>query len=518
MPLQYLLQHYLEKWAKRLPDKTALICGDERLTYAEINERADRLASALSEMAVQRQDRVAIFLDNSVESVISLYGILKAGGTFIMLSATMKPKKLRYILIDSGAKVLVSHPGKARIVKKALHGHGGVEHVLWCATEETPSFQPANHRSFNDILNTVPDPDTLRRADTCLDVDLATIIYTSGSTGDPKGVMSAHFNVISAARSITTYLENVEDDIILCALPLSFDYGLYQVLMAFMFGGTVVLERSFVFPYRVLERLVREKATGFPLVPTMAALLLQMEDLSRFNFDTLRYISNTAAALHVSHIRKLQRLFPGAKIYSMYGLTECKRVSYLPPEELAERPDSVGIAMPNTEVFVVDDDGKEVGPGEPGQLVIRGSNVMQGYWNAPKETTRRYKPGRYRGETLLYSGDIFRKDDEGFLYFVGRMDDMIKTKGERVSPKEIEDCLCEIEGVMEAAVIGISDDILGQAIKAFIVTHEAEKITGEIVLRHCQLNLEPFMVPKHVEFLDEFAKTSTGKIDKKRLR
>jgi len=201
----------------------------------------------------------------------------------------------------------------------------------------------------------------------------------------------------------------------------------------------------------------------------------------------------------------------------MYGLTECKRVSYLPPDQIDQRPGSVGIAMPNEEVFILDGQGNEVGPGEVGELVIRGSNVMQGYWNAPEETARVYRPGRYRGDRLLYSGDLFRKDEEGFLYFVARNDDMIKTRGERVSPKEIENALCEMEEVAETAVIGVPDDIFGQAIKAFVVPGKGANITEEKVVKYCMKNLEPFMVPKYVEFRDSFPKSASGKIDKKQL-
>jgi acyl-CoA synthetase (AMP-forming)/AMP-acid ligase II len=349
-------------------------------------------------------------------------------------------------------------------------------------------------------------------------LDLATIIYTSGSTGEPKGVMSAHYNVISAARSITTYLENVADDIILSALPLSFDYGLYQIIMAFSFGGTIVLEKSFVYPYQILERIIQERVTGFPLVPTMAAILLKMDDLAKFDLQHLRYISNTAAALPVAHLQRLRQCFPEARIYSMYGLTECKRVSYLPPEEVDRRPGSVGIAMPNEEVFIVDQDGKEVGPDVVGELVIRGSNVMQGYWRDPEASARSFRPGRYVGERLLYSGDLFRKDDEGFLYFVARKDDLIKTKGERVSPKEVENAICEMEGVAEAVVIGVPDEIFGQAIKAFIVLDGKNNLTPEKVTKYCTNGLEAFMVPKYIEFRDVLPKTSSGKIDKKALR
>ena len=525
MNSSYLVQHFLENSAAKLPEKVALICGDQRLTSQQINHSSNQLAACLLDMGVNRQDRIIIILENSAEAVISLFGILKAGAIFVMLNPAMKAKKLNYILQDSGARALIAHTSKAKIIKDALIDAPELDHIIWCTPKHANKIPklttynpqlPTNHL-WSDILSKPFTFDLSPFTSKSIDLDLATIIYTSGSTGEPKGVMSAHYNVVAAVRSITTYLENVEDDIILNALPLPFDYGLYQVLMAFAFGGTVVLERSFVYPVRVLEKISREQVTGFPIVPTMLALLLQMEDLNKFDFSSLRYISNTAAALPVAHIKKLRELFPHVNIYSMYGLTECKRVSYLPPKDIDRRPDSVGIPMPNEEVFVVDKNGNELEPGEIGELVVRGSNVMQGYWNAPAETERRFRPGRYRGDAMLYTGDLFKKDEDGFLYFVARKDDMIKTKGERVSPKEIENTICELDGVAEAAVIGVPDDIFGQAVKAFIVTKQNIELTEKTIMKYCSQNLEPFMVPKYLEICDSLPKSPTGKIDKKRL-
>jgi acyl-CoA synthetase (AMP-forming)/AMP-acid ligase II len=213
----------------------------------------------------------------------------------------------------------------------------------------------------------------------------------------------------------------------------------------------------------------------------------------------------------------MQEIFPRVDIYSMYGLTECKRVCYLPPEQLSRKPESVGIPMPNTEAFVVDAQGRSLGPHEVGELVVRGSNVMLGYWNAPEETARIFRPGQHRRESLLYTGDLFRKDEAGFLYFVARKDDLIKSKGERISPKEVENILCAFDGVIEAAVIGVPDEVLGQAIKAFIVRDEKSPFGEKDVLVHCRKNLEPFAVPKYLEFRKTLPKSASGKIDKKRL-
>jgi acyl-CoA synthetase (AMP-forming)/AMP-acid ligase II len=362
-----------------------------------------------------------------------------------------------------------------------------------------------------------PQPVT-RNLQPNIDLDLATIIYTSGSTGNPKGVMLTHLNMISAATSITTYLENIPDDIIIDVLPLSFDYGLYQVLMAFKFGGTVVLEKSFTYPYEVIKQMVKERVTGFPGVPTIFAILLQMEDFKRYDLSALRYITNTAASLPVEHIRRLRTIFPQARLYSMYGLTECKRVSYLSPEELDHRPGSVGRGMPNEEIWVVNEKGNRVGPGVVGELVVRGSNVMRGYWRDPETTERVLKPGPLPGEKVLYTGDLFKMDEEGFLYFVGRKDDMIKTRGERVSPKEVENAIYGLEGVVEVAVIPVFDDILGQAIKAFVVQRNGYPMTEKDVLRQCKKELEEFAIPKYIEFRASLPKTSSGKIDKLALK
>jgi long-chain acyl-CoA synthetase len=514
-----LVQDFLRNSAERSPHKTALVCGGQRFTYFRIFEQSHRLAIALRALGMQRQERVVIFCENSAEAVTALFGTLMANGIFIMLNPAMKAKKLAYILNNSGAGILIAQPNKANVLREAIAQAPDVRHLVWTGPVKTDGNHSATHTAEHQLESLLsnyglasPSP-----GPTSIDVDLATIIYTSGSTGDPKGVMSAHCNMVAAARSITTYLENTPDDIILNTLPLSFDYGLYQVLMAFLIGGTVVLEPSFAFPYRVLERLVQEKVTGFPIVPTMVALLLQMQNLSMFDFSSLRYITNTAAALPVPHIRRLVEVFPAVRIYSMYGLTECKRVAYMPPEKLAERMGSVGIPMPNCEVFVMDEEGRELGPNQVGELVIRGANVMQGYWKSPEESAKRFRPGRYRGDVMLYSGDLFRRDEEGFLYFVGRRDDMIKTKGERVSPKEIENVICELKGVAEAAVIGVPDEILGQAVKAFIVLSATATLSDKEILNHCKNNLEPFMVPKYIEYRDALPKTSTGKIDKKPL-
>ncbi len=509
----YLLQHFLENSADEVPNKTALICGSERLTYKEINEAANRVAMALINWGLKRQDRVIIFLENSSELVIAIYGVLKAGGVFVVLNPSIKANKLRFILQDSEAAFLITNTEKKEIVLKACGGLGDQCKIIWIGGDSSKNISEKS-LSWDSIMEFSRGAYV---ATSTIDVDLAALIYTSGSTGEPKGVMSTHANMVSVTRSIVQYLKVNSSDIILDVLPLSFDYGLYQVLMGFMAGATVVLDKSFVFPVKILETIEREKVTGFPIVPMIAALILGLQNLKNYNLHSLRYISNTAAVLSVEHIRRLRSLLPWIEIYSMYGLTECKRVAFLPPEEIDRRPGSVGKAIPNCEVLIVNEEGREVGPGEVGELIVRGSNVMQGYWKAKDLAEEVFKPGRYPGERFLYSGDLFKKDEEGFLYFVGRKDDMIKTRGERVSPREVENVLCAMPGVLEAAVIGIPDEILGQAIKAFVVLENGASISQKEIMKYCTNHLESFMVPKYLEILPELPRTPNGKIDKKAL-
>jgi len=511
------LETFLEQSAARFPDKAALVCGKRRLTYAELERSANQLAHALIDQGVQRGDRVAIHLENSVEAVIAVFAVLKAGAVFLMVNSTTKCEKLAYILNDCRAAALFLPAGK--LADLADSGHA-TPHLRTVITVGEPATQTdlaeTTHCTFEQLLeaNAAHNEPPAKRA---IDVDLAALVYTSGSTGNPKGVMLTHRNMVSAATSITTYLENTADDIVFSVLPLSFDYGLYQALMSVKFGGTLILERSFAYPHAVMKKLVAERATGFPLVPTMLAFLLQI-DLSRYDLKHLRYVSNTGAALPVDHIARFRKLVPHVDVYSMYGLTECKRVAYLPPAQIDRRPGSVGRAMPNTEVYLVDDDGRRLGPGETGELVVRGSNVMPGYWERPEATDRMLKPGPLLGEKVLYTGDLFRTDDDGYLYFVGRKDDIIKSRGEKVSPKEVENALCNHPAVSEAAVLGAADEVLGQSICAFVTVRDGEQPSERDVLRHCAGRLEDFMVPQSVQFVPSLPKTSNGKIDKRALQ
>ncbi len=512
-----LVHEFLTSSAEKYPDKEAVVFGKTRLTYKDIDELSDMLALSLIKLGVKRHDRVVVFGDNSAESILSIYGILKTGATFIILNGLLKSHKLQYIVEDSGAKIIIAQDSKHDVIHEAFNLQNDLSFIWFGKKPKDINF---NSYSLDDLIKTSSaDPELLdQRKSEIIDYDLAALIYTSGSTGEPKGVMSSHHNMITAARSIIQYIENKQDDRILEVLPLSFDYGLYQVIMTFMFGGTIILEKSFNFPVEILQVLQREKVTGFPIVPTILAMFLRLKNISTYDLSCLRYISNTGAALPTEHIKKFRSLFPEVKLFSMFGLTECKRISYLHPDLIDEKPGSVGKAIPNCETFIVDENNNKVKSGVVGELVVRGSNVMRGYWNAQNLTNKIYREWQTIGEKVLYTGDLFYEDDEGFLYFVGRKDDMIKTKGERVSPKEIENILCEIDGIHEAAVIGIPDEILGQSIKAYIVKKKDADISEKQIMLYCSKNMESFMIPKSIEFLEDLPRSTNGKIDKKLLK
>jgi long-chain acyl-CoA synthetase len=517
-----LVSEFLEDSAERFPEKIALVDGPRRLSYRELDEQSNRFAHALLGLGLAKHDRTAVFLEPSAEAIIAIFGILKAGGVFLVVNPQVKPEKLAFILDDCQARVLLTDRHKAESLADVREKSPGLAAVMVVAGEaESAAVAPRSEMpqgwvSYDECLRGHAPSRTTQH---CIDIDLASLIYTSGTTGRPKGVMLTHLNIVSAASSIIKYLENTPEDIILNVLPLSFDYGLYQVLMAFKFGGTVVQERSFLYPYKIVDLIHRERITAFPIVPTIAAILLRLRGLQDHDFSHLRYITNTAQALPPPLVSQLQKIFPKTRIFSMYGLTECKRVSYLPPEELVRRPDSVGKAMPNTEVYLVDESGETIrGSDITGELVVRGANVMKGYWNLPEETAKVLKPGPLPGEMVLHTGDFFRQDKEGFLYFIGRKDDIVKVAGERVSPKEVENELHEIDGVSEAAVVGVPDEILGQALKAFVVLKPGFPLTEQVIIRRLAGRLENYMVPKFIVFREELPRSQHGKISKRDLK
>lgn len=513
-----LIQDFLIQTAQSQPDREALVCRNERLTYAEMYRRASRLAWFFKQQHIQPGDRVALFLDNGPEAVVNLFGILMAGGVVMPVNATTPTEKLAHLLHHAEAAALVM-PGRRLNVfcewPETLPFSG-----LVLATGKRmppPDKAPVNNLASFDAVLADEALSTIAPPRNRIDMDLGLLMYTSGSTGTPKGVMLTHRNIRTACLSIAQYLENTQDDIIQSVLPLSFGYGLTQVFTAFHCGAKLVLEKSLLYPHEVLERMRREKVTGFPMVPTIGSILLKM-DLTQYDLSSLRYMTNAGAALPPRHAREIQKQLPHVRLYPMYGQTECIRVCYLSPEEVGKRPTSVGRPIPNVEVWIENEKGKRAAPDEPGILMIRGSNVMAGYWKMPDRTEEALRPGLLPQERVLRSGDLFRMDSAGYLYFLSRQDDIIKSRGEKVSPKEVEDVLYDLAGVAEAAVIGPTDPMLGQRVVACLVVNEGSTLTEKEVLRHCSRQLEDFMVPQEVRIMAELPKTTTGKIDKKTLQ
>lgn len=511
------LQDFLAATARRRPDAIALVCDGRRMTYAEMDAESTALAHALVRLGVRRGDRVVVFADNTVQSVVSFWAILKASAVSAIVNSQTRSDRLAYLLADCGASALVTDARHtATFIDPAARATSLRAVVVSGDADASRIGHLPGLTHWDDALAAPPGGSPPERRG--LDVDLAAIVYSSGSTGDPKGIALTHRNMITAATSISTYLENTERDVILGVLPLSLTYGLYQLITAVRVGARLVLERSFAFPAQILKVMAEERVTGFAGVPMMYAMMLQMKTLADYDLSGLRYLTNAAAAIPEEHLLRLQDLLPNARIYSMYGQTECARISYLPPEDVRRKPGSIGIAIPNTEIWIVDERGERLGPNEVGELVVRGGHVMRGYWERPELTAARLRPGPLPGEQVLFTGDLHRFDDEGYLYFVSRMDDIIKTRGEKVAPKEVEHALSGIPGVREAAVIGVPDPILGQAIKAFLVLEPDADVDPKSARLECEKRLENYKVPKEIVIVPELPRTSGGKVRKTELR
>jgi amino acid adenylation domain-containing protein len=513
LPPMRLLHESLQRSAQSTPDALAIISGNERLSYGDLWRQSVRMANALKARDVRRGDRVAIYLDNTWQCAVALYGTLLADAVFVLINPQTKSQKLAYILQDSGAKVLVAEAHLLTAAESAL------SNPLLQLKPPPTLIVAGDHRSttaesMRDVLAHASDdlPETSNIA-----LDLASLIYTSGSTGEPKGVIHSHQSMRFALESLVEYLGIQSDDKILCMLPLAFDYGLYQLLMAVHTGATLVLERSFTYAAQIFNLLRNERVTVFPGVPTVYALLLAADDESPLRFPHVRKVTNTAAALPATYNKRLQAIFPNADLYRMYGLTECKRVCYLDPELVDQKPNSVGRAIPGTETLLLDDDRQPVAPGKTGKLYVRGPHVMLGYWQQPEKTAQMIHEGPTPGERMLCTQDYFREDEDGCLYFIGRSDNIIKSRGEKVSPVEVESVLYSLPGVRDAAVIGVPDRVLGQAIHAVVSLNDGADLDELKIRKFCAQRLENFMVPTHILLMPELPKSPNGKIDNKTL-
>lgn len=512
---RFLIDHALRSFAEASPDRLALVAEGRRLTYGELNALVDRCAAVLREAGVTRGERVVAALDNGVDAVIAYYGAIRADGVPSLLPTNTRPRRLGQVLELAEPRVLIA----ARSMRECLASLDALPPAARPGATFLCGAPPADAaalpgRDFAEALAAAPALPVARRA---IEYDLATLCWTSGSTGEPKGVMLTHQNLRNSTAAIGAYLDHTADDVILCVLPLSHTYGLFQLLVTHAFGGVVVLEKGFSMPWPIVQRLAEERVTGFAGVPTIYASMLSLKNLAKADLSALRYMTNAAYGLPAAQLLRLRELLPQVKFFAMYGQTECTRVCYLPPELSLQRPASVGIAMPNEELWLEREDGTRAAPGEVGELVVRGPNVMRGYWRNPEATARALRPGPIPGEVVLHTADLFKMDDEGYLYFVARKDDVIKTRGEKVSPLEIESVICKIPGVVEAAAVGVADAVLGQAVKVAVVRAEGAEVSADEIRRRVRADLDEVAVPKFVEFVDALPKTSSGKVKKSEL-
>lgn len=496
------LTDILNTAAARLPGKTAVVDGTLRFSYGDIALRADALAGTLVDAGVRPGDRVLLLMANGAPAVIAFWAVLKAGAVVCPMHPGTLAGKLAYCLHDTGATALLADEGLREV-------------ALGAAARSPNLVMTLIGQDLERAGRRAGVPPTIDPAAS----DLAAILYTSGSTGVPKGVVLGHDNMRAAVQAISAYLAYREDDVVLAALPMSFDYGLYQMLLAFAAGARLVLEPSFTLLARVLARMEREGVTVLPGMPTVFALLARMDAmqaLHRHRLDAVRMVTSTGARLAASQIDWLRLNFPAAQIFSMYGLTECKRCSYLPPQDLQRKPGSVGIAMPGLRFWVVDDAGRRLPPGQLGELVVQGPTVMRGYWGDARATALRLRATQEG--VALHTGDLCCIDDEGYLTVVRRMDDMIKSRGERVSPREIEDALLAVAGIRQAAVVGVPDEVQGQALKAVLVVDAQALLDEDGVRQALRGRLEQRLMPTHIEFRTALPLGPTGKIDHAALR
>jgi acyl-CoA ligase (AMP-forming) (exosortase A-associated) len=517
-----LLHELITTAAQRTPQAIALTSGAASMSYGDLSERVEQFSSGLMGLGLARGERVAIYLEKRFETVVASFGAPAAGGVFVPVNPLLKPEQVAFILRDCNVRVLVTSPERLALMTDALADCPDLRHVV-------VTGEPAIDVSGSVPL--IPWEDFLigpaKAGHRVIDSDMVAILYTSGSTGKPKGVVLSHRNMVAGAKSVASYLENTAKDTLLAALPLSFDAGFSQLTTAFHVGARVVL-LNYLMPRDVLKAMVREGVTGLTVVPPLYIQLAQLEWPTEINAK-LRYFANTGGRMPGETLAALRQRVPNAKPFLMYGLTEAFRSTYLPPDEVDRRPDSIGKAIPNAEILVLRDDGSPCDPDEPGELVHRGALVGMGYWNDAEKTAERYKllapdaPGRQPGlqlpEYAVFSGDTVRKDAQGFLYFIGRRDEMMKTSGYRVSPTEVEEILYATQLVGECVAFGVAHESLGHAIHV-IATYAVGAEAGGLnqLMAECRTRMPAYMVPAGIEFVEgPLPRNPNGKIDRKLL-
>lgn len=523
MNATHLLHHLIAASAARAPETAAVTCSAATQTYAELQSAVDAFAAGLLTLGLERSERIGIYLDKRPEMVAAAFGSSAAGGVFVPINPVLKAEQAAYILKDCEVRILVTSPERFALLRDVLEHCRDLRHVVLTGeAAELPDLPGAWVHRWRDVCAS----SAASAGHRVIDTDMAAILYTSGSTGRPKGVVLSHRNMVTGAKSVAQYLGNHAEDSLLAALPLSFDAGFSQLTTAFHSGARVVL-LNYLLPRDVVKVLERERITGLTAVPPLWIQISQL-DWPGSIAEHLRYIANTGGRMPVETLARLRQLLPRTRPFLMYGLTEAFRATYLPPEEANRRPESIGKAIPNAEVLVLREDGSPCAPNEPGELVQRGALVALGYWNDPEKTAERFKPlpakapGRQMGlvlpEIAVFSGDTVRMDDEGYLYFIGRRDEMIKTSGYRVSPTEVEEVIYATRLVGECIAFGVPHDTLGETICVIATPPLGRELDAIALLSECRARMPAYMVPTHIDTHEApLPRNPNGKIDRKAL-
>lgn len=520
----HLLAHLIWHSADRDPAAPALRDGAgasaRALDYAGLAAQVRALANGLLSLGLARAERVGIYLDKRLETVVASFAAPAAGGVFVPVNPILKPEQVGFIVRDCDVRVLITSRDRFASLRTVLAECPSVRHVV--VVDPAPDATPDGWWRYSDLLDA-----PARAGHRVIDTDMVAILYTSGSTGRPKGVVLSHRNMVAGAKSVASYLGNRPEDRLLAALPLSFDAGFSQLTTAFHAGASVSL-LNYLMPRDVLKALERDRITGLTAVPPLYIQLAQLEWPAAIDAQ-LRYFANTGGRMPRETLNLLRERVPSAQPFLMYGLTEAFRSTYLPPEEVDRRPDSIGKAIPNAEILVLREDGTPCAPDEPGELVHRGALVGMGYWNDAEKTAERYKllppgaAGREAGlqlpEYAVFSGDNVRQDAEGFLYFIGRRDEMIKTSGYRVSPTEVEEILYATQLVGECVAFGVDHATLGQTIQVIATPPAgADALDAAALLAQCKARMPAYMIPAGVEAqAGPLPRNPNGKIDRKLL-
>jgi long-chain acyl-CoA synthetase len=506
-----LIHQFLETNAECFPSKEALIYLDKRISYLDLEKSANRLANFFIENGIEPGDRIGILIEPSINYVIAYFAVLKAGCAVVGLNTATTPRIVRSLLNDCGAAAIVVQHQHALIIREIADDCPSLKLAVIDGFEEEASDW--NNLKLGDFQEIQRSEKTGAPGINRQPADLATIIYTSGTTGNPKGVMLSHRNLEANTDSIVEYLHLRSDDKVMSVLPFYYSYGHSLLLTHFRVGGSVVIDNRFAYPNVVLDVMSRERATGFSGVPSTFAILMHRSNFPKYKWDHLRYITQAGGPMTPALTARLMETLPGTKIFVMYGQTEASaRLSYLDPEYLVKKLGSIGKAIPRVTLTVRDSNGEACPPDTEGEIVAAGDNIMLGYWNQPEETAKVLKADG------LHTGDLAKIDDDGFLYIVGRNSEMIKSGAHRISPKEIEVILAEHQAVLESAVVGIPDEIMGESIKAVVILKDGARATEKEIIKHCMINLPAFKVPKIVEFAQNLPKTTSGKIQKHLLK